>query len=566
MKNPSTPADEYASASQTGAAGPLAPQPGSSGAGASSANLARSATIVSAAVLMSRMTGLVREAIMASLFGASQAYDAYVLGFRIPNLTRDLFAEGALSAAFVPIFTRYLTTRPREEAIRLYNLVATAIILIVGGICAAGVIFSPQLVDLFAHGFRQVPGKYELAVTLTRIMFPFLLLVALAAQAQGVLNAFRQFGVPALSSVMFNVGSVAFGLLIGFVVGPRFGIEPIYGMALGVVLGGALQIAFQLPSLFRAGFAFRPAIDLQHEGLRNVLRLMGPALLGSASTQINVLVNTNFAAGIRDAAGQVMNGPVSWLNYAYRFMQFPLGIFGVAIAAATLPEIARSAVRRDIPEFRNTLSRSVSMVMVLTIPSSVGLAVLGPSIVAAIYQYHRFTAFDTHQTALALACYAAGLVGYAALKVVVPAFYALDDARTPMLVSLFSVLVNLGVATVMVRTPLRHAGLALATSCVSIASCVLLLIVLRRKIEHVNGSELLSTLRKTITAAAVMGALCYASSGCIHQWLGMTHTAAFADLALSIPLGAIVYFAMCKILQVPDTERLLELIVQKLKR
>ena len=222
------------------------------------ASIARSAGVVSAAVLMSRVTGLVRESVMAALFGASWAYDAFVLGFRIPNLMRDLFAEGGLSAAFVPIFTRYLTTKSREETLRLYNLVATAIIMIVGALCALGVAFSPQLVDLFAHGFRQVPGKYELAVRLSRIMFPFLLLVALAAQSMGVLNACRKFGIPALSSVMFNVGSVICGLIIGFVLGPHLGIQPIYGMAWGVVVGGALQVAFQVPSLVKAGIRVSP--------------------------------------------------------------------------------------------------------------------------------------------------------------------------------------------------------------------------------------------------------------------------------------------------------------------
>lgn len=528
--------------------------------------MARSAGVVSAAVLMSRVTGLVRESVMAAFFGASSAYDAYVLGFRIPNLMRDLFAEGGLSAAFVPIFTRYLTTRSKEETLRLYNLVATAIIMIVGALCALGVAFSPQLVDLFAHGFRQVPGKYELAVRLSRIMFPFLLLVALAAQSMGVLNACRKFGIPALSSVVFNVGSVACGLVIGFLIGPHFGLDPIYGMAWGVVVGGALQVAFQVPTLRRQGFAFRPAIDFRHPGLREVLILMGPALLGSASTQINILVNTNFASGLRDAAGMVMNGPVSWLNYAYRFMQFPLGVFGVAIASATLPEIARSAAREDLHEFRDTLTRSLSMVMLLTIPSSVGLAVLGSSIVGAIYQYHRFTAYDTHETALALSCYAAGLAGYASLKVLVPAFYALKDARTPMFVSVFSVLVNFAVASQMVRTPLRHAGLALATSSVSIASFLLLLIALQRKMGSINGGDLFTVFWKTSAASAVMGCMCVASSGLIHQWLGATHAAAFTDLAISIPLGAGIYFALCKLMRIAGTDRLIDTIVFRLRR
>jgi putative peptidoglycan lipid II flippase len=528
-------------------------------------NIAKSASVVSAAVLISRITGLIRESIMAALFGASQSYDAFVLGFRIPNLMRDLFAEGGLSAAFVPIFTSYLTTRSREEALRLFNLVATAIIMIVGTLCALGAIFSPQLVDLFAHGFRQVPGKYELAVRLSRILFPFLLLVALAAQAMGVLNACRKFGIPALSSVMFNVGSVTFGLVIGFVLGPHIGLDPIFGMAWGVVLGGGFQVAFQIPALRRAGFVFRPALDFQHQGLRHVLRLMGPALLGTASTQINVLVNTNFASGLRDASGMVMNGPVSWLNYAFRFMQFPLGVFGIAIAAATLPEIARSAARSDFREFRDTLSRSLSMVMVLTIPSSIGLAVLGPSIIAAVYQYHRFTAADTQATAMALSCYAAGLAGYASLKVLAPAFYALNDSRTPMLVSVFSVAVNFVTASYLVQTPLRHAGLALATSSVSIASFLILLWKIRAKVGGIRGGDLLATFWRTALAGGVMGFLCFALSRAVHQWLGQTHRAAFLDLAVSIPSGAAVYFGMCRILRVPGMERVIDLARQRLR-
>ncbi len=299
-------------------------------------SLMRSASVVSAAVFLSRITGLIREIAMARLFGAGQVYDAFLLGFRIPNLTRDLFAEGALSSAFVPIFTKYLSTRGKQEAAELSNLVATALLLVVGVVCVLGMIFSPALVSLLAPGFAAVPGKFELAVKLTRIMFPFLLLVALAAQAMGILNACNQFGVPALSSTFFNIGSLGFGLVLGYLAGPRIGLSPIEGMAYGVVLGGAWQLFWQMPSLLRAGFAFRPRMNFSHPGLRNILKLMGPAIVGNASVQVNVMVNTNFASSITDAAGHVINGPVSWLGYAFRFMQLPLGLFGVAIASATL--------------------------------------------------------------------------------------------------------------------------------------------------------------------------------------------------------------------------------------
>src|ERR1051326_4116544 len=247
-------------------------------------------------------------------------------------------------------------------------------------------------------------------------------------------------------------------------------------------------------------------------------------------------------------------------------MQVPLGGFGVADSAATLPAIARRAALSDFGEFRDTLTRSLSMVMVLTIPSSVGLAVLAPSIVAAIYQYHRFTANDTRQTALALACYAAGLAGYASLKVLVPAFYALNDARTPMMVSLFSVGVNFVTARFLVQTSLRHAGLALATSSVSVASFLLLLLFLRRKIGHVNGDALYATFWRTAVASLLMGCVCLGSSGLVHHWLGTGHRAAFADLAGTIPLGAGVYFALCRLMRVAGIGRPLEMLAGVFRR
>jgi len=515
----------------------------------------RSAGVVSAAVFLSRISGLVREMIMARLFGAGQAYDAFLLGFRIPNLTRDLFAEGALSSAFVPVFTQYLATKGKREAAELSSLVATALVLVVGGICVLGMIFSPQLVRLLASGFARVPGKFELAVTLTRIMFPFLLLVALAAQAMGILNALSQFGIPALSSTFFNIGSVAFGLGFGYTVGRWMGVSLIMSMAWGVVAGGAVQWLFQAPSLYRAGISYRPRLDFAHPGLRKILRLMGPAILGNAAVQINVLVNTNFASSITDAAGHVINGPVSWLSYAFRFMQLPLGLFGVAIASATLPAISRSAALGKMDEFRLTLSRSLGMVLLLTVPSSVGLAVLGPSMIGAVYQWGRFRAADTHQTAMALACYAVGLAGYSAIKILAPAFYALNDARTPMLVSLVSILVNLAVASTMVKLAgLGHLGLALSTSAVALFGSVALFLLLRRRIQRMHGRALASSVAKILCASAAMGAVCYLSSSGVHHWLGARKLAQIADVAISIPLGAAVYYALCRAMRVAELE------------
>ena len=498
---------------------------------------------------------------MARLFGAGQAYDAFLLGFRIPNLTRDLFAEGALSSAFVPIFTQYLATKGKREARELSNLTATLLLLVAGATCIAGMIFSPALVRLMAPGFAQVPGKFALAVLLTRVMFPFLALVALAAQAMGVLNACDRFGVPALASTVFNIGSVAIGLGLGFTIGRSRGDGPIVSMAYGVVAGGALQLLWQAPSLWRAGFAYRPRWNPRHQGVRAIARLMLPAFLGNAALQINVMVNTNIASSLTDASGHVLNGPVSWLGYAFRFLQLPLGLFGVAIAAATLPEISRCAARGRMDEFARVLGRSLRLTLFLAVPSSVGLAVLGRSMIAAVYQSGRFQAFDTRQTAAALACYSVGLAGYSFLKLLAPAFYALRDARTPMLVSVASIAVNLGCALLLVRRfGMGHAGLALSTSVVALAGAAALFGILHLRLRAggsgIDGRGLAISALKIAAAAAVMGVACRASSSLVHALAGAGKAAQLADVAVSIPFGAAIFCATAHFLRSGELKEL----------
>ncbi|HWE48583.1 MAG TPA: murein biosynthesis integral membrane protein MurJ [Bryobacteraceae bacterium] len=536
--------------------GETAPKPG----------LLQSAGIISAAVAASRVTGVLRESVLGWMFGAGATYDAYVLGYRIPSLARELFAEGALSSAFIPTFTRYLATKTPEETRELSNITATMLTIITGSICALGMLFSPAIVNLFAPGFHAVPGKWELAVSLVRTMFPFLLLLALAAQAQGMLYASHRFGVPAASSSLFNIASV----ISGYALGRWFGIDPVHGMATGVVIGGAAQLGFQLPSLWRLGFVWKPRLrlrkNLQHEGVRHILWLMGPAVIGSASGQINILVNTNFAAGLRDASGHVMNGPVSWLAYAYRFFALPMGVFGVAIASATLPRISHSAAMRNFVEFRETLSRSIVMILLLTVPSSIGLAILGESMIGIIFQHGRFLAFDTHQTALALQCYAVGLAGYSALKIIAPAFYALGDARTPMMVSLVSVLVNGACAFSMVRLAgFGFAGLALSTSIVSTFSSITLLMLLRGRIGGIHGWQMAISVVKVGAAAAFMGCVCYAIVLGSHAVL-QGAAARLADITIGIPAGAASFYFAAAALRIPELAEARESVLRRFDR
>ena len=537
-----------------------------------SSSVARSAGIVSLAVMASRVLGLVREMVFAYFFGASRSFanDAYVIAFRIPNLLRDLFAEGALSSAFVPVFSDYLVNKDEKEALRLSNLVATGLILVLGIFVILGVVFAEPVVAFIAPGFQADPAKFQLTVRLTRIMMPFILLVALAAQAMGVLNARDRFGIPALASSFFNVGSIIGGLFVAALLtdptltNPSRAIvdkptEGIVGMAYGVLIGGFLQYAVQWPSLRRAGFRYRPMLSFRDPGVRRMFGLMGPAVIGGAAVQVNVLINSNFASNIPGT------GPVSWLSYAFRLMQFPIGLFGVAIATATLPAISRSAARKDEADFRHTLASSIRLAFLLTIPSAVGLIVLGQPIIALIYERGHFGRADTEHTSAALAFYAIGLTGYAAIKILAPAFYALDDSRTPMIISLGSMLTNFVMNWSLVGV-LQERGLALSTSTVALGNCLLLYFIMRRRISGLEGRRTALAMAKILLASAVMGAGCWAISSGAESLLGSSFTARLANVSASVASGAGLFYLMASLLGVEELRTATTVLTARLKK
>jgi putative peptidoglycan lipid II flippase len=512
----------------------------------------RSAGIVSAAVLFSRLSGLVREIVMADRFGAGFAHDAFLLGFRISNLSRDLFAEGALSAAFVPTFTHSLVRQDKRHAAELANLVTTAILVIVGAVCLLGIWQAPHLVWLLAPGFASTPAKLALAVRLTRIMFPFLLLIALAAQASGMLNSHGSFGMPAVGSIFFNIGSVGFGLLIGYVIGPHIGLIPIEGMAYGVVVGGALQFGWQRAKLHRLGYRFRLVWNWSHPGLRRIASMMLPALVGSLAGQANLIINTSFASQLTDPI-RGHDGPVSWLSYAMRFVQVPLSLFGVAFASALLPSIARSAAASNFNEFRKTLARSLGMVFLLTIPSSLLLIVLGQPLIGAVYQSGHFNSYDTAQTGLALSCYAAGLVAFSSQRVLIPAFYALADARTPMLISLFSIALNVIIPLLLLRV--WHMGfeaLAITTAIAVGIECLCLTECLRRKLGGLEGRHLRGCFLRISLASAVMALSVVFVRTLVFSAFPQTRWGDLSQLALSVPLALGTFLIAARALDVEE--------------
>jgi putative peptidoglycan lipid II flippase len=529
-------------------------------------NVARNAGVVSLAVMASRMLGLVRDQVFAALFGAGLQYDAFLAAFRIPNLLRDLFAEGALSAAFVTTFAQVLEKRGEEEAFRLSNRIATAMILVVGALSVLGWVFAPEIVYWLAPGFFNVPGKSELTIHLTRMMIPFLLFVAVAAQAMGLLNACHRFGIPALAPAFFNVGSIFGGLFFAYGVGPFLNLSPIEGMVIGTLLGGFLQFAVQWPSLRRVGFRYRPMLSFTDPGVLQIVRLMGPAVIGTAAVQINVFVNTNFASAIIDpVTGAVANGPVSWLSYAFRFMQFPIGVFGVAIATATLPPLSRSIARHDHNEFRQTLAHALVLVFLLCIPSAVGLAILGRPIIALIFEYGKFTAFDTVQTGNALAAYAIGLAGYAAIKVLSPAFYALGDARTPMLVSLFSVVVNYFMNSILVG-PFGHVGLAFSTSTVALVNFILLTLLIRRKLGGVQGRQLVGSLLRICGATIALAAVAWMTSALAATLPLGQLSLRFVRVGAAIALASLVFYWSCRVLKIAELDEAINAIAGRFLR
>lgn len=547
-------------------------------------SVAKSAGIVSIAVMFSRVLGLVREMVFASVFGAGFLADAFQAAFKISNTLRDLFAEGALSAAFVKVFTDYQVKRTEEEAWRLASMVLNALAVVLCVVVVIGIFISPYLITLLAKDFS--PEKAALATTLTQIMFPFILLVALAAVAMGVLNTKGRFGVPASASTAFNVFSIIFGLGFAYWLSggqmagspqnvnslpPVFAQWAIIGMAFGVLVGGAAQFLIQIPSLLKVGFRFSPILSFTDPGVLQVAKLMAPAILGVSAVQIKVFIDVFLLSSIE--------GGNSWLPYAFRLMQFPIGVFGVAVGTASIPMLSRLAAENKFDEFRSTLSSSIRLIFLLTLPSACGLIVLSTPIIRLIYERGLFTQISTEMTAFALIGYSIGLTGYAAVKVLSPSFYALDDVKTPMFVSLCSVVIYPFAGYFLMQffsqfhvtpdTPkgLAHVGLTVATSLVALTSFSLLTFLMRRRIKRIEGREILSSLFRIALASAIMSAFCYFSYYFLHQQFGGGGLLAkLIEAFVPIGLGGIIFIISAKLLHIDEVNKIYNALTRKLKR
>jgi len=474
--------------------------------------LARAAGVISGATFLSRLLGLAREQVFASQFGAGFAVDAFQVAFRIPNLLRDLFAEGAMSAAFVPTLTRVQERDGREAAMKLANLVINFLLVVVSVLCIAGVVAAPYLVRLLAPGFAQVPGKLELTTQMTRIMMPFLLLVSLAAAVMGILNTRRIFFIPALAPTMLNVGLIAAGYFLAPLC-PGFGLEPIVGMAFGALLGGLGQLLIQIPSARREGYRWHPAVSFQDPHVIRMVTLMAPAAVGLAAVQVNIFVST-FLASL------LVEGSISWLNYAYRLMQLPIGLFGVAVATVTLAEVSRHAAQKNMAGLKETLSSSLRLAFLLTLPATLILIALARPIIALLYQHGKFDATDTVETARALWAYAVGLSAFSAVRVIVPVFYSLGMSRIPVTVSFFTIGATV-IFNFLLMIPLRHAGLALATSLGSVLNFALLYWMLRSRVGPIGGRSLAVAGVKIVVAGVVAAGAAWLAAGAVERAVGL---------------------------------------------
>ncbi len=527
----------------------------------------RSAGIVGIAVIGSRLFGLVREQVFAAMFGAGKLLDAYNAAFQIPNLLRDLFAEGALSTAFTALFTRTWDKDGAEPAWKLANLTLSAMVFVVGLVSLAAIAAAPLIVQVTNFGFHNVPGKFELAVNLTRVLFPFILFVSLAAAVMGMLNARFVFGVPASASTVFNIVSVIAGVGFAFVFDanaratwphPVFTQQALYGVCVGVLLGGLAQLGMQLPALWRLGFRFHWRLELTNPRLLELWALMWPSVIAGAAVQVNVLVNGMFASEI--------DGGRSWLNCAFRLMQFPIGLFGVSLATVTLPAVARRFARDDLGAFGRTVRSSMRLTLFLSVPAAVGLGVMARPIIALIYQHGHFTARDTAMTALALQAYAIGLAGYAAIKVLTPCFYALNLPRTPLRISLIGIGVNLALNLMNARLfGLGHAGLALATSGVAVANFGQLCAALSKQVNFGGLGEWAAFLGRVLLAAAICGAVAW---GVNYAFAHAFRGALWRDAGLFIAIGAAMatYAGAAWALRIRETTEFIGVVRRRLGR
>jgi putative peptidoglycan lipid II flippase len=492
-------------------------------------NLLKALATISSFTLLSRITGFIRDLLIARAFGAGLYTDAFFVAFKLPNLLRRLFAEGAFSQAFVPILSEYKNRNGDDATRRLVSQVASLLTLVVLAVAALGILGAPLLVYVSAPGFADEPAKFDLTVLLTRITFPYIAFMSLVALAAGVLNTWSRFSIPALTPVLLNVAMI----LAATVLAPHFN-PPVLALAWGVLLGGVLQLALQVPALIRLGMMPRPTMNFSDPGVRRLLLLMGPATLGVSIAQISLLINTIFASFLG-------TGSVSWLYYADRLMEFPAGMLGVALGTILLPSLAKHYADQSPEEYSRLLDWGLRLTVLLALPAAAALAMLAVPLIATLFLYGQFTEHDLWMTRQALLAYSVGLLGLILVKVLAPGFYARQNIRTPVKVGILTLLAT-QIMNLAFIIPLQHAGLALA---IGLGACMNAAILFHLLVKHGVykpqpgwGSFLL----KVVTALASMCGALFFAAGKFQEWIEIGFSMRVLWLLGLVVLGVAVYF------------------------
>jgi putative peptidoglycan lipid II flippase len=517
------------------------------------AHVTQAAGVVGVATLLSRVLGYVRDMVMASLFGAGLASDAFIAAFRIPNMLRRLFGEGSLSIPFVPVFSDCYNRQGREEAERLVastlRLVTVALALVV----ALGIVLAPGLVHLLAYGFTDEPEKYMLCVRLTRLMMPYLLFIGLVAMCMGVLNVMGHFAAPALAPTVLNItmiGTVFFFSWISPSQSTR-----VMGLALGVLVGGVLQFGLQIPFLIQKKIHFWRKAPLWHPAMKQVLVLMGPAVFGAAVYQINNLV-------ICLLGSLLPQGSITYLYYADRLVQFPLGLFAIAMATAVLPTLSRQATEGQWDALRSTFSHAIRLILFITLPSMAGLIILREPIVAVLFEHGAFSGQTTRLTADALLYYGVGLWAFSAVRILIYTFYALKDTRTPVTAAIIAIGVNIALGVILMG-PMKHNGLALALSLASMLHVALLCAALRKKMGALGWRRIARSTACTCLCTMAMGLPVWFLACWLIPDEGAGTLELLMDLAVCVTAGVSVFIAAAAAVKAPELEALKQLLAQR---
>ena len=525
---------------------------------------AKTTGIVSLAIFSSRIMGLIRDMLMARFF-SPYLRDCFQVAFRTPNMLRDLFAEGALSTAFVTVFSKKIKTEGDAPAWALAHKMLTLATIFMSLISLGGVLLAPLIVKLLAGGWDD--EKLRFTILLAQIMYPFILLVSLSALVMGMLNAKKVYGAPAMASTYFNITSVVLGLGLGWLFDRDMGWVAMIWFSIGTLLGGLAQLASQFPALRRVGYKFKwDRLWKNDEGVRKILQLMWPAIIAGSAVQVNVLLNTIFASHITGDK----DGPVTWLSMAFRLMQLPLGVFGVAVATVTLPVISRAATDGITDKFRSALGAGNRLVLFLCIPSAIGLMLLASPIISILFERGKFTGYETAKTAVALQYYAIGLVFYALIKVVQPAFTAIDRRFIPMTVATISIFVNAGLNTLFVFVFKKgHEFLALSTAIVACLNCAILYITLTRISKGLENRQLIQTLGRLIIPLAALAGICLLGTHTIlarDTWIHWGFFARAATLGATLAVAGGLYIGLATVLRVDEARQFSRIVLRKLKR